>query len=1042
MNRYSEEEAVQKPAGELLGQLGWNVIYCHDFEVLGNEGTLGRDSYTDVLLKRELRNALIELNPHLELEECEQAASKLELISATDSLKQINEKFYRMLRDGIPVERVMTDGTRRTELAQVFDFDNPVNNSYIIAEELWIKGAYHKRRCDIVGFVNGVPLLFIEFKRHDKDILRAYEDNYRDYLDTIPQLFYYNAFIMLSNGLESRVGTLGSPFEYFHEWKRLVEGDVGSVALPTMLHGICSKDTFLDLFENFILFDHSHTPAAKILARNHQFLGVNEAIIAYEDRRIREGKLGVFWHTQGSGKSYSMVFFAQKVRRKFAGSPTFLVVTDRDELNKQISETFEGCGCLGGAPRESLIATSGKNLLKKLKGNPSFIFSLIQKFNDSNATPITPEHDVIILSDEAHRSNNGIFFDNMHRVLPTASLLGFTGTPLFDYDHITSRTFGGYVSVYDFKRAVDDGATVPLYYENRSDQLGIENPELNERLAEAIEAADLDSDQMDKLERDLQRELHIMMSRPRLESIAQDFVRHYTEIWESGKAMFVCVNKVTAVMMFDLVQQFWQEAIENEERILRGLSQQEACEQQRKIDWMRSTEMAVVISQEQNEIAMFDKWGLDILTHRKNMNERNLDKEFKDSDNPLRIVFVCAMWLTGFDVKPLSVMYFDKPMKAHSLMQAIARANRVHEGKSNGLIVDYVGVVKALRKALADYTMDPQGSAGADPVVDKAALLMRIEESIADIVKYLNDRGFDISILLEAEGFDKIGLIKDAADAVSASDEIKKRFGIMARELFKLMKFAERGELENETKAHHSAINAIYNEVTKRRDVADTGDIMTQLQRIVDEHIVVTESSEELKRGTSFDISAIDFAKLGNEFKKTKRKHLLLDDLRVVIEERLQKALRINPRHVDYYQRYERIIDEYNAEQNKAAIEKVFQDLLRLSHELDEAQKSYIVEGFTNERQHAVFEMLFQETLSKSEIKQVKALAMELVDTIEARLQEMVHWTDKRQTQDEVRRMIRDSLYRGLPESSYPDAAIPPFMQEVYQYFYNRDRAA
>ena len=322
-SRYSEEEAVQKPAGELLTRLGWDVHYCFDEEVLGSCGTLGRDSHHEVLLRRYLRDALVELNEHLGEEECEQAIAILEEVFVGDSLLQTNESKYRMLRDGIPVKRQQPDGSIVTELAQVFDFEHPRENSFVAAEELWVAGPLHRRRCDLVGFVNGVPLLFVEFKRHDKDVLRAFEDNYTDYQDTIPQIFYYNAFVMLSNGLESKVGTLGSPYEFFNEWKRLKEQDSGSVALDTMLRGICEKDTFLDLFENFILFDHFDSPAAKIMARNHQYLGVNEAMEAYGERKMRDGKLGVFWHTQGSGKSYSMVFLAEKIRRTQKGSPTF-----------------------------------------------------------------------------------------------------------------------------------------------------------------------------------------------------------------------------------------------------------------------------------------------------------------------------------------------------------------------------------------------------------------------------------------------------------------------------------------------------------------------------------------------------------------------------------------------------------------------------------------------------------------------------------------------------------------------------------------------
>lgn len=1041
-SRYSEEAAVQIPAGELLrDKLGWDLYYCYDEEVLGENGTLGRSSYADVLLELELFHALVELNEHLSEDECQQALQALKEVFVGDSLLVTNEKKYRMLRDGIPVSRILPDGSKRTDRARVFDFDHPQNNHFVAAEELWVKGPMHKRRCDLVGFVNGVPLLFVEFKRHDKDVRRAYEDNYRDYQDTIPQIFYYNAFVMLSNGLESKVGTLGSSYEFFHEWKRLREDDAGSVALETMLLGICKKENLLDLFENFILFDHFDTPAAKILARNHQFLGVNEAVETYKDRQLHEGKLGVFWHTQGSGKSYSMVFLAEKIRRKFSGSPTFLVLTDREELDKQISETFESCGCLAGVPAECCRATSGKDLVNKLQGNPSYVFSLIQKFNQEGIEPIYPDHDIVILSDEAHRSNNGICAEKMMLLLPTASRIGFTGTPILEYDNLTSRTFGGYVSVYDFNRAVEDKATVPLFYENRSDKLHIENPELNEELLEAVAEADLDASQTDKVERELSHGIHVIMAEDRLRSIAKDFVKHYTGIWESGKAMFICVNKVTTVMMYDYVQQYWMEAIAEEEHKLKTMSQQEAMEQRRKIDWMKSTEMAVVVSQEQNEIANFEKWGLDIRSHRQKMETRRLDDEFKDPDNPFRIVFVCAMWLTGFDVKPLATMYFDKPMKAHGLMQAIARANRVSQGKSNGLIVDYIGVVKALRKALADYTSNVSGTEGEDPVIDKDELIVRIAELTREIEFFLEDRGFELESLFAAEGFEKINHIKNAADAVSVTDETKKHFGIMARELFKMYKFVTSKEVEPSLVQAHDAIRAIYAQLNKRRDASDTTDLMVALQQIVNDHIVVKETDEEQKQGTRFDISGIDFARLSQEFAKAQQPHLLLDDLRDVIEERLTTALKENPRRIDFFERYEKIIEGYNSEQDKATIEKTFNDLIQLSKELDESQKAWIREGFENLQQMVVFEMLFKEELSKSEIAEVKKIAVDLVATIEARLREMVHWTEKPETRDRIRILIRDEVWK-LPEVPYPEEELTQRIDEIYDYFYTISCAA
>ena len=521
---YSENILVQESAGQLLErELGWEVAFAYNTEKLGEDGSFGRKSYKEILLTRYFREALLRLNPWITRGQMEEAQKIMESHLSTSSLLQINEEKYFLIRDGIPVTVKKPGGRTETKNAMVIDFQNPGNNHFLAIKELKIHGDLYRRRTDIVGFVNGLPLLFVELKKNTVDVRDAYTNNYIDYLDTIPHLFYYNAFLILSNGTEAKVGTLGSKYEFFHEWKRLSEQEQGSVALETMLRGICKKKNFLDLLENFILYDHSGGHTAKILARNHQYLGVNEAVKAYEGRKLNNGKLGVFWHTQGSGKSYSMVFLAQKIRRKFAGSPTIVVLTDRDELNTQISDTFENCGLLGKTKASQFIASSGDDLIQKLRGNPSFIFTLIQKFNKPEAEPIYPDHDILIMSDEAHRSQYGIFADNMVRLLPTASRIGFTGTPLLSNDNITERTFGGYISVYDFKRAVEDGATVPLYYENRGDKiLDIkDNPELTDRILDAIERADLDVDQQDKLEAEFAKEIHILTAASRLEAIAR-----------------------------------------------------------------------------------------------------------------------------------------------------------------------------------------------------------------------------------------------------------------------------------------------------------------------------------------------------------------------------------------------------------------------------------------------------------------------------------------------------------------------------------------
>ncbi len=1035
---YSENILVQESAGHLLEEeLGWRVEIAYNKEILGDNGSFGRKSYKDILLVRYLKEALKRLNPWMTSALAEEAIKVFEHHLSTSSLMQINEEKYGYIRDGIPVKVKKPNGQTEEKKAAVIDFTNSDNNDFLAIKELKIQGDLYRRRTDIVGFVNGIPLLFVELKKNTIDVQDAYTNNYTDYLDTIPHLFYYNAFLILSNGIESKVGTLGSKFEFFHEWKRLKEQETGSVALETMLRGICNKVNFLDLLENFILYDHSGGITVKILARNHQYLGVNEAVKAYEARKLNNGKLGVFWHTQGSGKSYSMVFLSQKIRRKFAGSPTIVVLTDRDELNTQISDTFENCGLLGRTRASEFVATSGDNLIRKLEGNPSFIFTLIQKFNKKVEQPIIPDHDIIIMSDEAHRSQYGIFADNMVELLPTASRIGFTGTPLLSNDNITERTFGGYISIYDFKRAVEDKATVPLYYENRGEKiLDIHNPDITEKILDAIEAADLDAEQTEKMEREFENEIHLLTAEPRLRSIAKDFVSHYSDLWTSGKAMFVCLNKVTCVRMYNMVQEYWQEEIELLKTQRKAASQQEVWEFDRKIKWMTDTEMAVVISQEQNEIQTFKKWNLDIKSHREKMEKRELDKEFKDSDNPLRVVFVCAMWLTGFDIKCLSCLYLDKPLKAHTLMQTIARANRVAEGKSNGLVIDYVGIVKSLRKALADYTANV-GGRSTDPTVDKGELIERVLEIIAAANAFLCSKGFILNHLVAAKNFEKLALLQEAANAVSDSRENKKQFMTYGSELNRMMKYLDRHDISEEDRQKKDAITAIYDELKKKKKHVDTVDLMVQINGIVSEYILIEPTPENRNMEKRFDISKIDFDMLRREFAKVKKKNLMFTELDELIRMRLDRMLKENPKRVDYYERYQKIIEEYNHEQDRANIERMFMELMNLANSMNREEQRYVREGFTSDEELSLYDMLFDENLSKEDIKKIKKVAVELLDKIKEKISKLDHWTDKQETKAEVDTLIGRILWEGLPEC-YSDHAIFDYRQKIYEYVYMR----
>lgn len=1044
-HEYSENILVQESSINLLREeLGWETYHAHNNEILGKDGTLGRESYEDVILPKFFRESMKRLNPWMSENHIIDALRQLKNHLTSASAIQTNEEKYKLIVDGFDVTLTEknSSGQLKKRTAKFIDFKNPLNNHFLAVSELKIHNRGYHRRADIIGFVNGLPLIFIELKAHNVDVKNAYTDNYKDYQDAIPQLFYYNAFSILSNGAEAKVGTLNSKYAFFHEWKRLKEEETGSVALETALRGLCKKENFIDIFENFILFDHTENKIAKILARNHQYLGVNEAVKSYENRKLSDGKLGVFWHTQGSGKSYSMVFFAKKIRRKFEGSPTFVVITDRDVLDKQICNTFINCNILTGKPSQ-FTAVDGVDLVERLKSNQSFIFTLIQKFNTKKIEPITPEHDIILMSDEAHRSQYGSLADNMMRMLPTASRIGFTGTPILSFDNITERTFGTYVSIYDFKRAVEDGATVPLYYENRGEKLkNIENPELNDKIIEAIDEYEdedgigLDDDQKAKIEKEFKHAEHIMTAEPRLKVIAQDFVNHYTDIWTTGKAMFVCLNKVTCVRMCKMVKGYWQEKIAELEETIKSATQQEAAELERKLVWMKETEMRVVISQEQNEIATFKTWELEneMAEHRNQMEKRELDKEFKDADNPFRIVFVCAMWLTGFDVPSLSCLYLDKPLKAHTLMQAIARANRINEGKSNGLIIDYVGIVQYLKKALADYT-NKKGK-GEVPTEDKSELIAQLIKAVDAAENILLASGFKLSSIINNKDFKKLGLLDIAKDALLGNDESKKKFCSLVYTASSLKKYCNKGDLNEDLLMRYNAEEAVYRKLLARRAHISIEDLKYEINQILTEYISVNEAREN-DSGKKIDISSIDFSTLSQ---KIKHKKTMMREIEEIMKNKIEFLIEANPERTDFYNAYEAIIKAYNENNDFANLEKEWQELMELATKLTEEEKRYIREGFANEAELAVYDILMKgKKITAKNLPIVKDVAKKLLQDIKSKIAELNCWRDKEETRADINLSIRDILWVNLPVDDYNDEDVATCNLGVYKYFYEHN---
>ena len=1055
---YTEDTLVQQTTADYLEhQLGWESVYAHNREDFGPDSLLGRTSDREVVLTRTLRERLGALNPGLPEAAYAEAVRQLTTSVTSQTLVAANRAQYALIRDGVQVPFRNAKGELVRERLRVFDFDEPTNNHFLCVRELWVRGDLYRRRADIVGFVNGLPLLFIECKNIHRNLRAAFERNYSDYRDTIPHLFHHNAIVLFGNGAKAKLGSITSKWEHFHEWKRLDEAEPGVVDMETLLKGVCDKQNLMDLVENFILFDESSGEPKKILARNHQFLGVNRAIEAVRERETRQRRLGVFWHTQGAGKSYSMVMFARKVHRTLGGNFTFLVLTDRDDLDTQIYKTFAGCGVVDH-DKDPCRAASGADLRQLLAQHKAYVFSLIQKFNRDigQGESYTARNDLIVITDEAHRTQYGTLALNLRNALPNASYIGFTGTPLFKEDEITRQVFGDYVSTYDFQRAVEDQATVPLYYDARGENLGVAIGDLNERIADKLDELEIDDiDTEQRLERELKRDYHIITADKRLDQVARDFVQHYSTAWETGKAMLVCIDKITCVRMHRLIEFYWQERI----RELTAEKSEAADEQEKgyltqQIDWMRQTRAAVVVSEEQGEVEKFRKWELDITPHRRlikegmelpasmrsrpcfrNMQRMALDEAFKEEEHPFRIAIVCAMWLTGFDVPSLSTLYLDKPLKAHTLMQAIARANRVNEGKNNGLILDYCGILTHLRKALATFAGTRTDGGEIDPARPNEELLSDLAETIALVRTFLNDRGAPLDDVIELSGFGRNAAIVACKEAANENDESRKRFEVLCREVFKKFRACLNVSGVNVYRAERDAVNIIYKSLQQDRERADVSAIIRTLHQVVDEAIEVRPDSVTEKQ-EPYDISRIDFERLKHEFERSPTKNSVVQNLRHSVENRLRRLLQQNPLQTDFQQHYEEIVAKYNREKDRVTIEQTFEALLKLVQELDEEQSRAAREGL-DEESLAVFDLLKKPALGPAEIKQIKAVAHNLLEKLKAEKLRIDQWRDKETTRDAVRVVIHDFLYNsetGLPESSYSEDDVRIKTQAVFHH--------
>ncbi|MFC1600339.1 type I restriction endonuclease subunit R [Patescibacteria group bacterium] len=1030
MKQFTEDSLVEQPAIKLFEELGFDY-QNHYQEKFGDDEE--RKEINDVVLVKQLKKALTKLNPEVTAEAIELAVDELTKSRGHLEIEHANKEVYGLIKKGVKVEVVSKNGEHEMERVQVVDFETPENNHFYLASQYWVAGDMYKRRADLIGFVNGLPMIFVELKASHKNLKNAFQDNLRDYKNTIPQLFWYNAFVILSNGIDSKIGTLTSKWEHFNEWKKINnEGEKGIVSMETIIKGTCDKKIFIDLLENFTLFDDSRGKTAKIVARNHQYLGVNTSIKSFKKAKENGGKIGVFWHTQGSGKSLSMVFFAQKILRKFEGNYTFVVVTDRRELDDQIYKQFQD---VSAVTEKQVQAENGKHLKDLLQEDHRLIFTLIQKFRtDKGKTypELSDRGDIIVMTDEAHRGQYEVFALNMRNALPKAQFIGFTGTPLISGEsEKTKDVFGNYVSVYNFKQSIDDKATVPLYYENRIPELQLKNEDLENDLEALIEQAELDEAQEKKLEREFARQYHLITREDRLEKVAEDIVNHFFGRGDNGKAMVVSIDKATTVKMYDKVKKYLAKYIEKLEDDLKGAKDKKWDEIVSKLNEAKELDMAVIVSSEQNEIENFREKGLEIENHRKRMVNDDLEKKFKDEHDPFRLVFVCNMWLTGFDVPSLSTIYLDKPMKNHSLMQAIARANRVFENKNNGLIVDYVGVFRSLQKALSIYASDMNDQLSMDnsPIQSKEELENKLKENLKLIETFCLKLNIKLDKILNSENLEKLKLIDEAVNYILSSEEKKKEFMNFTSIVYKLFKAILPDKNANEYLPKVSLLKVLQNRILSLQPKANIEDVEADIEQLLDKSIK-TEIFN-IKSLAKVDLSEIDFEKLKEQFAKNNQ-NIINEALKNKISEKLKDMINLNPSRMKFMDKFQALLDDYNS--GAMTTEAFFKQLKEFTEDLNEEEKRHISESLTEE-ELAIFDILLKPKLTDKELKQVKNASKDLLDKLKWEKLTM-DWKQTSQRRADVKITIQDTLDEDLPKS-YEVKIYELKCEEVYRHIYD-----
>ena len=1058
MPNFISEDDIEKAALQNLQHLnGFDVLDCYSARPDDlNDGSRRRDK-RDVILADRLKIACARLNPDIPENIIDDVVNKVMDRRGAMSALAANREIYDLIRDGVPVEFEDGQGIKQHERVRLIDFDHAAvgeaaGNDYLAVSQLWIKSTGHApkaawRRPDIILYVNGLPLVFVELKNSNVKLRSAYDDNLANYRHDIPQLFHCNTFCVLSNAVESRIGSFTAGWEHFFHWLRVADEkekvdrcliEAEGTSLETLITGLCQPNKLLDYVENFILFYQDST---KIIAQNHQFIGVNNAWARFLRRDELDGKLGVFWHTQGSGKSFSMIFYTRKIFRKASGNFSFVVVTDRQDLDGQIYRNFLNTGTIG--EKDAAQPKDSEEMRKFLSQNKKVVFTLIQKFryDKGKQYPRLLQDDgreVIVMVDEAHRTQYKDLAENMRAGLKGAHFLAFTGTPLLGKQKKTSSWFGDYVSEYNFQQAMIDGATVPLYYEKRVPEVLIQNDDLGEEFYELIEDENLDEAQAEKLEKTFAREMEVIKRDDRLETIAKDIVYHFPRRGYLGKGLFIAVDKFTAVTMYDKVQSHWKAEIKR----LTGLRSQagneiEKARYKKIISYMKSVEMAVVISDPSGDQKRFEKAGLDIKPHIERLqqideNSHDIEFNFKDPQHPLQLVFVCAMWLTGFDAPTISTLYLDKPMKDHSLMQTIARANRVTAVKINGVdkrngeIVDYYNVFRNMRKALKDYALGDEEE--NLPVEDKSKLFVLLDDAIEQTRQFCFGREINLHELLAGKDtFKKVSLFKHFANQLLEKDEWRKTYNVYDNTVSSLYEACKPEIFRQPPRPLIAVIQYLRGIIDTYVHQADIDSVTQKIAELLDESIVVDNAEQfsiqehkaeyqVVQKGKIWDLSKINFEKLKADFEKSDYKNIEITDMRAFIEDKLRQMIEQNHTRTDFAQKFQEIIDRYNT--GASSTENYYDEMVKFIDGLKTEDERHVREGLT-EDELEIYDTLQKDKMTKAEEQKAKLAAKHLIRRLlEGHPKVLVQdWWKDGQSLRQVQNAVEEVLDNDLPDT-------------------------